>query len=128
MAKATRGPSITPMLRSYSAEGGDIARGLGVIQGTNDDQVKKGTSTGRTVGVAQEKIVDKERGAVVELGDVTAIAGGAVNAGDRVKSDAAGKFVASSAEDAETAGVARSTAAGLDDEFLLFVQPNHKRS
>jgi hypothetical protein len=65
---------------------------------------------------------------IVNFGECIGIAGAAFNAGDELKTDAAGKFIAGNAADVETAGRAITGAAALDDEFVIFVSPKQKRS
>lgn len=115
---------------TFRAEGGGLTRGFGVIKGTADDQVKVPTGVAqRPEGVVSETVANAGDAVVlVQFGECVAIAGGAVARGDRVKMDANGKWVTSAAEDVESGGIARSTAAADGDEFVIFFTPAHKRS
>jgi hypothetical protein len=129
-AKATDGPVGLARTRSYRVEGGDLARGFGVQQGTADDQAKISGAATRVLGVASEAVTLASGlpVTVVMHGECIAIAGGAVNAGDMVKTDGAGKWIAANAADVETGGKALTSAAADTDEFVMFVSPNQKRS
>lgn len=129
MAKATDGPMGTQQVRTYRAEGGALTRGYGVQQGTASDQAKLSGAATRVLGVAGETAaaVD-DPAAIVMLGETVAVAGAQVNAGDYVKTDTAGKWIPGNAADVETGGKALTGAAGDGDEFILFVNPNQKRS
>lgn len=129
MAKATSGPSGTPLIRTYRTQTAALTRGYAVKQGTADDQAVVAGAAERVLGIVAESTaaVDDPVG-VVMSGQCIAIAGGAVAAGDIVKTDANGKLVAGNAADVETAGKALSTAAADGDEFVIQVMPNQKRS
>jgi broad specificity phosphatase PhoE len=129
MAKSNVGPITTNShKRSYAAEGGDIPRGYAVMAGTGNDQVKIATAAARCVGVMEELTSQNKTGAVVAHGETIAIAGAAIVRLDRVKADAAGKLVPGNAADVETVGYALNDAAADGDEFVIYVQPIHKRS
>lgn len=114
---------------SFRAEGGALTRGYGVIAGTAEDQVKACSADAqRCVGVMDESVAQDKLGSVVIFGPAIAVAGGAISRLDRVKVANGGKFVAGNAADVETVGYAVNAAAGDGDEFVLFVQPIHKRS
>jgi hypothetical protein len=61
---------------------------------------------------------------VITHGECIGICGAAVNAGDRVKSDANGRFITTTTAGDEVAGVARSSAAVSGDEFVLDITPH----
>ena len=131
MAKATSGPISTVTLqRTFRAEGGALTRGYGVMAGTADDQVKLPTGAAvRTVGVVHEDASAAGKAvAVVSFGECIGIAGAAILRGDRVKVMASGKWEPGNAADVETGGYAVSAAAADGDEFVMFVQPIHKRA
>jgi hypothetical protein len=129
MAKATKGPIGNAQKKTYSGQGGALTRGLGVQQGTADDQAQLSGAATRVLGVVDEtNSAAGDPVSVVLFGECIAIAGAAIAAGDIVKTDAAGKFIPGNAADVETGGKAMTAAAALNDEFILFVNPVHKRS
>lgn len=129
MATVTSGPASSPLKRTYRGEGGALTRGYGVQQGTADDQAKVGGAATKVLGVVDETTSAAGDPVVVNLlGECVAIAGGVIAAGDALKTDANGKWVAANAADVETGGKALTAAAADGDEFLMFVIPNHKRS
>lgn len=128
-AKATRGPIGTPDSDTYRAEGGTLTRGFGVVQGTADDQAKApGGAAARCLGVVDETTTVGRGVRVITHGECVAMAGGVIAAGDIVKMETEGDFIVANAADVETAGKARSSAAADGDEFILWVDPVHKRS
>jgi hypothetical protein len=129
MAKASGGPASSPLKRSYRGEGGALTRGFGVQQGTAEDQAKVSGAATKVLGVVDESTAAAgDPVGVVLFGECIAIAGGLVTAGMPLKTDANGKFVDASAADVETGGKALTGAAADGDEFVMFVNPNHKRS
>jgi hypothetical protein len=129
MAKASGGPASSPLKRTYRGEAGALTRGFGVQQGTAEDQAKVSAANTRVLGVVDETTAAAgDPVGVVVFGECIAIAGAAVVAGDIVKTDAAGKFIAGNAADVETGGKALTAAAADGDEFVIFVSPVHKRS
>lgn len=128
--KSSIGPNTsTQHKRSLRAEGGTLTRGYGVIKGTAEDQVKAATpAAARCVGVIEETTTEGKVGAVVMHGECIAVAGAAIVRGDRVKVMDGGKFEPGNAADVETVGFAVNAAAADGDEFVLFVQPIHKRA
>ncbi|MGH9580199.1 MAG: capsid cement protein [Terriglobales bacterium] len=130
MAGEIKGPVTTVThRRSYLAEGGALTRGFGVVAGTNDNQVKTPAgAAARCVGVMAETTAQDKVGPVVVFGECIAKAGGIITRGARVKAETEGDFIAGDAADVETVGFAISAAAADGDEFVLFVQPIHKRS
>lgn len=131
MAKSSQGPVLTAThKRTFRAEGGALTRGFGVMAGTAEDQVKLPTGAAvRCVGVVEETVdAAGKTVSVVMQGECIAKAGGVIARGDRVKVEAEGDFIAGNAADVETVGYAVNAAAADGDEFVLFVQPIHKRS
>lgn len=124
---------VTPgaIKRTYLAEGGALVRGTGLSAGTSEDQVKLVTGAAvRCVGVAEESVsAAGDPVSVVLYGPCVAIAGGQIVRGDRVKNAVTtGRFVAGNAADVETVGFALGMADADGDEFIMFVQPIHKRA
>jgi hypothetical protein len=129
MAKSTQGPNGFASKRTYRGEAGALTRGLGVQQGTAVDQAKLSGAATRVLGVVEETTsAAGDPVSVIEFGEAIGIAGAAFVAGDVLKTDAAGKWIAANAADVETGGKALTSPAALDDEFLMFVNPIHKRS
>jgi hypothetical protein len=114
------------MRRTYRAEVA-LTRGVGVCQGTADDQVKASTGAGaRIIGVTEEaQSVVGGPISVVLLGECIAISGqAAITAGMELLVDANGKFTTAEGDAAnERAGRAISGAAADTDEFVMFVNP-----
>lgn len=127
-AKATSMPIGTPKVRTYRAQSTALSRGYAVIQGTADDQCVVSSTAGAAIGIVQEDAAQDQPVGIVQDGETIAIAGGTVNAGDWVKSDSAGKLVASAGEDTHNIGRARSSAALDTDQFVIEVQEVKKRS
>jgi len=128
MAKTTKGPIGDAQPVTVLVTGGAITRGYGAIKGTNDDEVAIAGAAAAVLGVMQETTAQNALGPMVKRGEFVAIAGGAIVQGDWVKTDSAGKFVASAGEDTANGGRARSSAAADGDEFILDVAPVKKRS
>ncbi len=127
--KAMGGVTPGAITRSYQMEGGDLTRGYGVMAGTGDDQVKTPTGAAvRCVGVLEEDAKETKTGSVVLFGPCVAIAGAAIARGDRVKVMATGKWEPGNGADVETGGFALTHADADTDEFVMFVDPIHKRS
>jgi hypothetical protein len=126
---ATDGPVGFNHRRTYRAQTANIARGTLVKQGTADDQATPAGANDRVLGVTAEATVAiGDATEVILWGEVIAIAGAAVNAGDILKSDANGNAIAGNAADVETGGKAITTASGAGDQIVMFVQPVQKRS
>jgi hypothetical protein len=127
--KASRGPTGFPSKRTYRGMTAAMVRGYGVVQGTADDQCDVGTAAARVLGVLEENVVNVgDLASVIVDGEVIAIAGGALVAGDVVKMTTSGKWIPGNAADVETGGWARTSALNDTDEFVLDVEPNQKRS
>jgi hypothetical protein len=127
---ATMQPVGTPHRRTYRAEGAGTAaltRGMGVMQGTAEDQVKKPTGIGvRIVGVVDETVATENAPiSIVTLGETIAISGqSTITPNMELLVDADGKFLTAEGDAAnERAGRAVSSAALEDDEFVIFVNP-----
>jgi hypothetical protein len=128
MAKATRGPAGTPLIRTYRAEDTGLTRGYAVIQGTADDQCKVSGAAGAAIGIVAEDAVEDALVGIVQDGETIGIAGGTVNAGAWVKAHTDGTLVASAGEDSHNIGRARTTAASAADEFVVDVKEVKKRT
>jgi hypothetical protein len=118
------------IVRSYVAEGGAIAAGLGVIKGTAEHQCKLPTGANqRAIGVTALAVDAAAKSLpVVMLGEVVAVADAAVAIDDYVMVNAATGKLAPIAAVAGTnyhvVGIARSAAAAQNDEFVVFVCPS----
>jgi len=130
MAKATQGPVTTVThRRTFRAEGGTLTRGFGVVAGTAEDQVKAPTgAAARLIGVVEETAAEGKTVSVIIFGECIARAGGVITRGMRLKAETEGDFIDGNAADVETAGYAISAAAADGDDFVMFVQPIHKRT
>jgi hypothetical protein len=86
--KPSMGPAGSRTERTYRAEGA-ITRGMAVIPGTAEDQVKApaNVATGnlKVVGIAAEAAASGEPVRIVTQGEVEALAGAAVAHGDILK-------------------------------------------
>src|SRR3954470_23318820 len=119
MAIKSSGPNGFQSKRTYLVQTAGLTRGFGVKQGTDDNQVVVADAAAKVMGVVDES--QATVGApvsIVNFGECIGIAGAAFNAGDELKTDAAGKFIAANAADVETVGRAITGAAALDDEFV----------
>ena len=126
MAKATKGPLGSRIERTYRAEGGTLTRGMAVIPGTADDQVKAPASvaTGnlKVVGIVAETALVGEPVKVVEHGECIAIVLAAVALGESLKTAAAaGKVEPTSTDNDGVFAHAISAAAADGDEAVVFV-------
>jgi hypothetical protein len=114
--------------RTYRAQVVPLTRGFAMMQGTADDQVNLATAGARIQGVLEESTraadVANAPVSIITHGECIAICGAAVNAGDRVKSDANGRFITTVTPGDEVGGTARSSAAALGDEFVLDLTPH----
>ena len=132
-AKATTRPRGERNIISFVAEGGALVEKYGVMRGTADYQAK--VPTGADVLVLG--IVDEGGGAaavgdpvaVVQGGETIAISGQAsLGTNVPVSIDADGKVVSAAAGDHNVVGITRSSADAEDDEVLVFVNIQPKRS
>jgi hypothetical protein len=123
--KATMGPLPPRTRRSYRAQVA-VTRGVAVIQGTADDQAAlPGGANVWALGIVEEDQATVGRPvAIITQGECIGIAGGAVNAGDKVEITAAtGRLTATVTDKHNMVGVARSSAVGDGDEFVVDVMP-----
>lgn len=128
MAKATRGPVGTPLIRTYRAQSSALTRGYAVKQGTADDQCVLASTAEEAIGIVAESALEGALVGIVQDGECIAIAGtGGVTAGAWVKVESGGKLVISAGEDTANIGRARTTAEA-DGEFVLAVKEVKKRS
>lgn len=128
--KVTMGPSGSRSERTYTAEGA-LTRGMAVIQGTAEHQVKPpgSVATGnlRVIGIAAEAAADKAPVKVVTWGEVEAVAGGAVAAGDILKTEAAtGKVTATTTDNDGVFAQAVSGADADTDALIVRVLGPHR--
>ena len=128
--KAARQPYGFNIKGSYRAESTALTRGYAVKAGTAEDQVKVAGADEACIGLVDETVAAAgDIVGVVEFGLAIGIAGdtlATLNAA--VKPDSAGKLVSAAAADIHTIGYTRSIADALNDEVLIFVIRNHKRS
>jgi len=131
MAKSNFGVVGPQVIRSYKADV-DLTAGLAVMAGAAVNSVKLPTGAnvralGVTAAASQAGSTDKVV-AVVEFGEVTAVADAAITRGAWVMANAATGKIAPIAAVAgtnyEAIGIALEAAAAQDDEFLLFVCPS----
>lgn len=125
MAKATMGPAGIADVRSYTAEGA-ITRGMAVIPGTAENQVKPpgAVATGnlQVVGIALEDAADGAPVPVCVRGECVGIAGAAITHGAILKTTAAtGKVVSTTTDNDGVFAQAVSDAAADGDEVLVRV-------
>jgi len=123
-AKATRGLSGIPEIRTFLAEGGALTRGMAVVQGTADNQVKApgSVATGnlKVRGIVVEDAAEDAPVAVCVDGECIHIADDVVAAGDQIKTaDANGKGTPTTTDNDGIYGEAVSPAAADGDEFVL---------
>ncbi len=119
------GPLSPRTRRTYRAQVA-VTRGVAVIQGTADDQANlPGGANVWPLGIVEEDQATVGGAvAVITHGECIAIAGGAVNAGDKVEiTGASGKLTTTTTDKHNVVGIARSSAAGDGDEFVLDVMP-----
>lgn len=125
-SKATMGPTGNRVERTYRAEGGTLTRGMAVIPGTAEDQVKApavvATGNLKVVGIVAEEVAAGAPVRVVTHGECIAIAAAAVNHGDALKTTAAaGKSEPTTTDNDGIYGHAVSDAAADTDEFVIMV-------
>jgi len=125
--KATMGPTGPRVERTYRAEGAGILRGIAVIPGTAEDQVKVPASvaTGnlKVVGIASEDAAAGDPVKVVEHGECIAIAGGVVAPGDALKAAGVnGRLTATTTANDGIFAEAKSNAAADSDQCVVFVR------
>lgn len=125
MVKASKGPAGIPDIRTFQAEGGALTRGMAVIPGTAETQVKApavvATGNLKVVGIVVEDIAEDAWGPVCIHGECIMIADAVIAHGDQLKTVAAsGKATATTTDDDGTYGEARSDAAADADEFVGF--------
>ncbi len=125
--KATMGPTGPRVERTYRAEGAGILRGIAVIPGTAEDQVKipAAVATGnlKVAGIAAEDAAAGDPVRVVEHGECFAVAGGVVASGDSLKTvDVDGRLDATTTDNDGVFAEAKSAAAADGDGFVAFVR------
>jgi hypothetical protein len=123
--KATMGPLPPRTRRTYRAEVA-VTRGVAVIQGTADDQAKlpAGGNVWALGIVEEDQATAGGPVSVVTDGECIGIAAAAINAGDKVEIAAnTGKLQATTTDKHNVVGIARSSAAGDGDEFVIDVKP-----
>jgi hypothetical protein len=115
---------------SFQAQNANQGRGLALVQGgSGDNYLATAAAAGaQCIGVQSEaSAYAGDPITCVELGEAIAIAGAAVNAGQYVKTNAAGQLipVTGTAGDGEQiVGRAKSSAEAAGDEFVVFVLPS----
>ncbi len=124
--KATRGPMGNADVRTFRAEGGTLTRGLAVIPGTADDQVKAAAAvaTGnlKVVGIVTETAAEGEPVRICVKGECLAIVAAAVVLGDSLKTvGTASKVEPTTTDNDGVFAVARSAAATDGDECVVDV-------
>ena len=123
-SKATMGVSGSPDSRTYLAEGGALTRGMAVIPGTAQNQVKApaAVATGnlKVVGIVAEDAVQDAPVRVVVRGECVAIVVAAVAHGDILKTaGVAGKVEPTTTDNDGIFAVAVSDAAADGDEAIV---------
>jgi len=123
-SKATMGPAGIPDVRSYVAEGGTLTRGMAVIPGTAQNQVKApgAVATGnlKVIGIVAEEAAAGAPVQVVVGGECVAIAVAAVTHGDILKTvAAAGKVEPTTTDNDGVFAQAVSDAAADGDECIV---------
>lgn len=126
MAKATMGPAGMPRERSYVAEGGTLTRGMAVIPGTAENQVKApgAVATGnlQVIGIVAEDAAAGAPVRVITHGECVAIAGAAITHGAILATVAAtGKVVATSTDNDGVFAQAVSDAGADGDDVVIRV-------
>jgi len=126
-SKATKGPLGTPRVRTFRAEGGTLTRGMAVIPGTADDQVKAPAtaSTGnlKVVGIVAETALEGAPVAIVTEGECEAVVAAAVALGDSLMTvAAAGKVEPTTTDNDGVFAVAVSAATTDGDSAIVDVK------
>ena len=126
MAKATMGPAGIADSRSYVAEGGTLTRGMAVIPGTAENQVKApgAVATGnlQVIGIVAEEAAAGAPVKVVTRGECVAIAKAAITHGDILKAAGAdGKVELTTTDNDGVFAQAVSDAAADGDEVVIRV-------
>ena len=109
---------------TYIAQNAAQGRGLAVIQGGGgDDYAATAAAAGAlAIGIQEEASVNAgDPISVIDLGEATAIAGAAVNAGQFCKTNATGQLIPVTTVGDVIVGQARSSAAAAGDEFIILV-------
>jgi hypothetical protein len=120
------------LIRSYKGDSAIVA-GVAVIAGSDGDHVAlPGGANVRALGISSAAIDAAEKSvAVVEVGEVKAIADAAINRGDLVMVNAnTGQLApigAVAGTNYHTVGIALEAAAAQGDEFLLLVLPSRSQ-
>lgn len=109
---------------TYIAQNAAQGRGLAVIQGGSGDDYAATAAALNALGIGIQEEASVNAGdpiSVINLGEATAIAGAAVNAGQFCKTNAAGQLIPVTTVGDVIIGQARSSAAVVGDEFVLLV-------
>jgi hypothetical protein len=137
----TQGPIGEPRKRTYAVDPtlespvSGFTRGLAVVQGSADNYVQLATAGAQAIGIIEESVIPYVSGAgsgatydqsgqacsVSLSGECVAQAGAAITASTFVKVGANGQLVPATIPGDEVIGVALTSAAGVNDEFVLFV-------
>jgi len=122
-AKASKGPAGIPDVRTFLAEGGALTRGMAVIAGTAENQVKApgSVATGnlKVKGIVVEDALEDAPVKVCIDGECIMIADDVIAHGDQLKTvDANGKATATTTDNDGIYGEAVSDAAADGDEFV----------
>lgn len=111
--------------RSYQAGVANLQRGTLVIQGADDNHVVPAGANGVAFGAVNESVPNiGDVVSITRLGETVLIAGAAIQAGQRIISDANGHAIPTAAAADNLAGYAVTSAAVAGDYFLGFIVPS----